>query len=325
MLHPPPEAAGFACADLLKTLARGAAGARPIPRESAQALFAALLAGRVSDAELGAVLIAYRIKGETPAELAGMLDAAHAALAPLAAPSGALPPVVLPSYNGARKQPNLTPLLALLLAREGVPVVMHGTVAVLGRVTSAAILDALGHAPCASMADASQALRDTRAAFIPIDVLCPALARLLAMRAVLGVRNSSHTIVKLLQPFAPGGQPALRLVNYTHPEYRDSLGELFRTAGVAGPLGVLLARGTEGEPVADARRQTAIDWAHDGHQETLVPRDEGTSSGTPPTLPERDAASTAQWIAEVLADRRPVPAPIARQIDAILQVLRRGI
>ena len=37
------------------------------------------------------------------------------------------PLVVLPSYNGARKLPVLTPLLALLLAREGLPVLVHGT------------------------------------------------------------------------------------------------------------------------------------------------------------------------------------------------------
>jgi anthranilate phosphoribosyltransferase len=40
--------------------------------------------------------------------------------------------VVLPSYNGARRLPVLTPLLALLLAREGLPVLLHGTFGTLG-------------------------------------------------------------------------------------------------------------------------------------------------------------------------------------------------
>ena len=44
----------------------------------------------------------------------------------LRAPSGRPLPVVIPSYNGARKQANLTPLLALLLSRLGLPVVVHG-------------------------------------------------------------------------------------------------------------------------------------------------------------------------------------------------------
>jgi anthranilate phosphoribosyltransferase len=41
---------------------------------------------------------------------------------------------VLPSYNGARKLPVLTPLLALLLAREGLPVLIHGTATESSRV-----------------------------------------------------------------------------------------------------------------------------------------------------------------------------------------------
>ena len=47
--------------------------------------------------------------------------------------------MAIPSYNGARKQPNLVPLLTLLLAREGVPVLVHGVTEDPGRVTSAEI------------------------------------------------------------------------------------------------------------------------------------------------------------------------------------------
>lgn len=56
-------------------------------------------------------------------------------------------PIVIPSYNGARKQANLTPLLALLLAREGVPVLVHGVSQDPGRVTSAEIFQELDITP----------------------------------------------------------------------------------------------------------------------------------------------------------------------------------
>jgi len=52
--------------------------------------------------------------------------------------------VVLPSYNGARKLPVLTPLLAHLLAREGLAVVMHGTPTESARVTSQDVLAEMG-------------------------------------------------------------------------------------------------------------------------------------------------------------------------------------
>ena len=80
-----------------------------------------------------------RIKGETPDELAGFLDAVQARMTRL--PASDRPVVVLPSYNGARRLPVLTPLLALMLARKGLPVLLHGSPTEDKRVTS---LDVLG-------------------------------------------------------------------------------------------------------------------------------------------------------------------------------------
>ncbi|VVE64724.1 DNA-binding protein YbiB [Pandoraea captiosa] len=312
------SAAPFACAPLLKIIARGAKGARALSADETRTLFDAILADRVPPAELGGVLIAYRIKGETPVELRAMLDAAHATFVPLAAPADASPPVVLPSYNGARKQPNLTPLLALLLARDGIPVLVHGQHhSGANRVGTQAIFAELGHPACHSATEAEVALSTRRVAYLPIAALSPALERLLEMRASLGVRNSGHTVVKLLQPFAG---PALRLVNFTHPEYRETLSELFADAASSPAPGVLLARGTEGEPVADARRQSAIEGFSDGAYRLWQSAEEG-ATGIPPALPSADAAATARWIEAVLAGEIPVPAPVARQVEVIRQAL----
>lgn len=304
----------FSCAALIKEIGRGARGARHLSRTDAQALYAAILAGHVSDLELGAVLIALRVKGENADELAGMLDAAHASLTRLQAPAHTVP-VVVPSYNGARKQANLVPLLALLLARAGVPVLIHGlTTDATGRATTAEILAALQIQPATSLAAAEGALRDQRLAFVPIDVLSPALARQLSLRAILGVRNSAHMLVKMLQPFA---QPALRLVNYTHPLYRDTLVEHFRLPGTAGAAGVLLARGTEGEPVADTTFPRAIEWLTEAGQEIAMPGAAPRTRATPELPASHDVATTAAWIQRALAGEVAVPDAITAQIDAI--------
>src|SRR4051812_7307216 len=112
----------FAAAPYIKEIGRGKHGARSMTRDDARLLYAAMLDGRVSDLELGAIVLAMRIKGESVDEIAGFLDAAEACLTPLPATTGPYAPVLIPSYNGARKMANLTPLLAMLLAREGVPV-----------------------------------------------------------------------------------------------------------------------------------------------------------------------------------------------------------
>jgi anthranilate phosphoribosyltransferase len=277
-----------------------------------------MLDGRVSDLELGGLLLAMRIKGESCDELAGFLESAEASFAPLPAPPGDFAPVVIPSYNGSRKLPNLTPLLALLLAREGVPVLVHGVSSDPGRVTTAEIMAALGLPVAASGADVLAAAAQGKPAFMPIEALAPGLARMLSLRAVLGVRNSTHTLVKILQPFAG---PALRLVSYTHPEYLETLGEYFVTAAPAARGDAFLMRGTEGETVANPHRAQRIDWFHGGQRTLLVERDAPTDELA--ELPEgRDAAGTAEWIARALRGEVPVPGPIAAQVAQCVRVAR---
>ena len=307
---------------MLRELGRGARAARALSREQARGVFAAMLAGEIDPLRLGALLIAYRIKGETAEELGGMLDAAHATLAPmrLAPPAATTStPVVIASYNGARRLPNLVPLLAMSLAARGVPVLVHGDGADgYGRVSSASVFAELGIGACASQAEVAAALASQRPAFVPIDVLSPPLARLLALRERIAQRNSAHTVVKLLNPFTA---PALRLVNYTHPPYRDTLFELFNAVAPPRAPGVLLARGTEGEATADPRRQVAVEWLADGSAQTVIASD-GEAGGTV-ALPAPDAIGTAAWTARVLAGEAAMPATLQRQIEVIVACSRR--
>ena len=309
--HQPFPAAAF-----IKEIGRGKKGARSVSRDDAQSLYAAMLDGRVSDIELGGIMLAMRIKGESVDEIAGFLAAAEASFDQLPAPPGDYAPVLIPSYNGARKLANLTPLLAMLLAREGVPVLVHGVRSDPGRVTTAEIFSAMDLPLAGTIADTQVAAALGHPSFMPIEVLAPKMAHLLSLRRILGVRNSTHTLVKILQPYQG---PALRLVSYTHPEYLETLGEYFQHAAPPGRGDAFLMRGTEGETVANANRANQIDWFHGGERTVLVQRD-------PPRdemahLPEaRDAATTAAWIARALRGEEPVPASIAEQVAQCLLV-----
>ena len=64
-------------ANYIKAIGRGSEGARAISREEAADLWGQLLDGAVTDLEVGAFCLAMRIKGETPQEMAGFLDATH--------------------------------------------------------------------------------------------------------------------------------------------------------------------------------------------------------------------------------------------------------
>lgn len=308
--------APLAAARFIKEIGRGKDGARSLSREDAELLYAAMLEQRVSDLELGAILLAMRVKGESVEEISGFLKAAEASFTALVAPACDYAPVVIPSYNGSRRVANLTPLLALLLAREGVPVLVHGVSRDPGRVTSAEIFEALGLTPATDAADAVRRFAARQPVFMDIGTLAPKMARLLSMRRILGVRNSTHTLVKIMQPFAA---PALRLTSYTHPEYFAMLSAYFRSEPSRGDA--FLMRGTEGETVANARRAQQIDWFHQGVHTQLVEKQDVVENL--PLLPgQNDAQTTAAWIQAVLRNEIPVPPPVADQVLHCLTVAR---
>ncbi|CAL60653.1 putative anthranilate phosphoribosyltransferase [Herminiimonas arsenicoxydans] len=308
----------FPAGSFIKEIGRGVKGARSLSRDDANQLYAAMLDGRVSDLEMGGIMLAMRIKGESVDEIAGFIDAAEASFDQLPAPHGDYAPIVIPSYNGARQMPNLLPLLALLLAREGAPVFIHGVTRDPGRVTSAEILKELGYPVSHNAQQVAEQFARRAPVLMPIEDLAPRMSRLLAMRRILGVRNSTHTLVKIMQPFAT---PALRLTSYTHPEYLAMLTSYFTTAAPAERGDAFLMRGTEGETVANAKRAQQISWMHDGECTILVQKQEPTDD-LPPLPAERDAVTTARWIEAALRGEEPVPTSILEQVEQCLLVAK---
>ena len=293
----------------IREIGRGKDGARSLSRDQAADLFGQVLDGTVSDLEVGAFCIAMRVKGETPEEMAGFLDATAARMNRV--PAGEQPIVVLPSYNGARKLPLLTPLLALLLAREGVPVLVHGAHTEGTRVFIREVFEALDVPAAASV----RAVRPGEVLFLPTEALCPGLKRLLDVRRTIGLRNSSHSLVKLVNPCAGD---AVVVGSYTHPEYAVSMAAVYELMGSTA----MLLRGTEGEPVADPRRIRQMDGFLRGQRFELVAEQRGTVTDLPDLPPDIAPASTAAYTRDVLSGKRPLAAPIALQVEHILRLAR---
>jgi anthranilate phosphoribosyltransferase len=318
-----PPLSEFRAARFIKEIGRGKDGARSLSRQDAFDLYSAMLDGRVSDLEMGGILLAMRIKGESIDEIAGFLDAAVSAVLPMQVPiDSEFAPIVIPSYNGARKKPNLTPLLALLLAQAGAPVVLHGVLQDAGRVVSADILKTLGIEPAIDLMQAQSQLQQKRLAFMPLQVLAPKMHRILAMRAVLGVRNSTHTLVKLLQPFVLSEHPALRLNSYTHPEYQIMLDTYLRTLYAPKLGATFLMRATEGEAVASTGRAQQIDCYYMGQHRRLCETEAQLGAVIEDLPSSAEAVETAAWTQKVLAGEIAVPINIARQRDLCLQIAR---
>ncbi len=298
-------------ANYIKEICQGAQSAKDLDHEAAYRLYAAMLDGGVPDLELGAILVGLKVRTESLAELLGFYQAVNERLNSLQARSEKLSTVVIPTYNGARRQANLIPLVALLLARFGIPVLLHGTLEGNGRVATAYILRELGIMPCVSVDQARQNLQNDGLAFVLTAVLAPGLNNLLAMRNRLGIRSSAHTLVKLIDPLA---DQSLRMISVSLPHDASKLRKFF----IATQAHALLLQGTEGEAFANPKRRPQLEYFNGGISQILFEA-EVRPARIAPRLPERnEAAATAHWTKLVLEGEIPLPLPIANQLACLL-------
>ncbi|WJD47956.1 DNA-binding protein YbiB [Enterobacter sp. PGRG2] len=296
---------------IIKEVGRGKNHARDLDFDTARALYTHMLNGEVPELEMGGILIALRIKGEGEAEMLGFYDAMQQQTMSLTPPVAKPMPIVIPSYNGARKQANLTPLLAILLHKLGFPVVVHGVSEDPTRVVTETIFALLGIEATHLAGQAQAKLDGHQPVYIPVSALCPPLENQLAMRWRMGVRNSAHTLAKLATPFAEDA--ALRLSSVSHPEYVPRVAKFFSDIGGRG----LLMHGTEGEVYANPQRcpqMTLID-----SQGARVILERQAEEQTDVSLPDaKDPHTTARWIERCIVGSEAVPQSLKTQMACCL-------
>lgn len=297
---------------IIKEIGRGKNHARDLDQDTARGLYTRMLDGDVADLEMGAILLSMRIKGEGEAEMLGFYEAMQQKTMRLTPPVGKPMPIVIPSYNGARKQANLTPLLAMLLHKLGFPVVVHGISEDPTRVITETIFELMGVEPTRHAGQAQAKLDGHQPVYIPVSALCPPLERQLNLRWQLGVRNSAHTLAKLATPFAEDA--ALRLSSVSHPEYVGKVAKFFSDIGGRS----LLMHGTEGEVYANPLRCPQITLI-DAAGARVVNERQSEQADAPVALPTaKDPQTTAQWIERCVAGVEPVPQSLKIQMACCL-------
>lgn len=294
--------------DIIKTIGRGKQHARALDQATARELYQAILSDKVDQLSLGAILLALRMKGEADTEMSGFFHAVQSLLPQWHRMNDRPLPIVIPSYNGARRQANLTPLLAILLHRCGIPVMVHCIKNEPTRVTSLTIFQALKINISQSADQAWRSLNNGEMAVITIDDFCPPLAKQLNLRWQLGIRNSAHSLVKLLSPFAAGA--ALHLTSISHPEYKAKVINLL----TGHDIQALLLQGCEGEVYANPQRlPEIIDISCSTN--ILTKKQTFAESHLPKSSMESD---TVQWTEQVLTKKIPVPQALRIQIACCL-------
>jgi len=154
--------------------------------------------GDATAAQLAALLMGLRMRGETVDELAGFATAMRERVVRVDAPAGTVD-VVGTGGDGSQTF-NISTASALVVAAAGVPVAKHGNRAITSRAGSADVLDALGIRIDHDAASASAALRDTGFAFLFAPNFHPAMRHAAPTRREIGVRTAFNLLGPLTNP-----------------------------------------------------------------------------------------------------------------------------
>jgi anthranilate phosphoribosyltransferase len=293
--------------DLRRLLQRD--GSSPLDEEAATRLWGAILDDALDDVQVGAVVAALAVAGETRDEAVGLYRAASARTARWS-PLHRRRAVAIPAYGLVPGEALIVSLAASLLRRFDVPVIVHGILDSPCGISSACVLRELDVLPCASLAQADESLAADRIAFLPVQLLSPAFGALLSLRAKLGIENCAHRVAQAVDPTHGGAIRLTFSVAGTPSERFDAL-----ATEVEGDF-VTLAW-DEGRLPSNLAIRPRIERIHEGAKELLFEADaqELKSSLAPPP---QDAQGIARWIERIIGGAVPPPVPAMNLVAACI-------
>lgn len=245
-------------------------------------------------AQLAGFLVALRAKGESVAELRGLLDALMERVTPLAVDGSRVTDIVGTGGDGAHTV-NVSTMAAIVVAATGVPVVKHGGRSVSSKAGSADVLEALGMSLALPPKAVAQCLTDTGICFTFAPRFHHGLRHAVPVRKALGVPTAINYLAPLTNPANPGST----LVGCSDLALAPALAAVLAERGTRA----LVVRGDDGLDEITTSTSTTI-WTAgaDGVRRlTLDTADFGLCRATAQDLRGGDAAYNATAIHRFLA------------------------
>ena len=188
--------------------------------DEARGAMGAVMDGEATPAQLAALLMGLRMRGETVDELAGFAVAMRERVVGVQAPDGAID-IVGTGGDGSGTF-NISTTAALVVAAGGVVVAKHGNRAITSRAGSADVLDALGVRIDHDAASAGAALREIGFAFMFAPNFHPAMKHAGPTRREIGVRTAFNLLGPLTNPAGTRRQLLASATRRPRPEWRRS-------------------------------------------------------------------------------------------------------
>jgi anthranilate phosphoribosyltransferase len=283
-------------ADLTAALGKIASGETLTQLESAQA-FELIMSGAATDAQIGALLMGLRVRGETVDEIAGAARALRQCAVPVKAPEGAID--TCGTGGDAKNTHNISTCAAFVVAGAGVPVAKHGNRSISSRSGSADVLAALGVDIECGPETVARCIEECGLGFMFAPVHHPTMRHVTEVRRELGIR----TIFNLLGPLTNPAGTKYQVVGVFAERWVEPI------AQVLGLLGVERAWVVHGADGLDELTTTGISHvaALDGGRVStfrISPRNAGLPDARLEDLTGGDATENAAHIRAVLQGNR---------------------
>ncbi len=266
--------------ELLRKIGSGPHTSKDLTRAEAEAATEMMLTGEATPAQIGAFLLAHRIKRPTSAELAGMLDAFDRLGPKLAATTLDRPVLVFGiPYDGRSRTTPLGPITALILAAAGQPVLQHGGECMPTKygLPLSEVWHKLGVSwENLSLDQARAALAHTLVSFVYIPRHFPLAHSLIPYRDQIGKRPPLATLELCWCPYAG---PARVVSGFVHPPTEILLQATLKLRG--GP-DYLMVKGLEGSSDLPRERVVIAAVGEPFERLLLAPRDFALAGEDPP-------------------------------------------
>ncbi len=182
----------------IQTVGRGQKRRRSLTQVEARDAMSMILAGQVSEMQLGAFLMLIRVREETPEEAAGFLQAIrevmHAPTCEVDLDWG--------TYAGKRRQLPWFMLALTILQSKGYTVLLHGVVGnETSRLYTKEVAELLGWPIADSLLNAKALIETSGFCYLDVKDFAPQIKTLMNYRDELGLRSPIHSLARMLNPF----------------------------------------------------------------------------------------------------------------------------
>lgn len=276
-------------------IARLATG-EPLSRTEASEAFGIIMSGEASPAQIGGMLMALRVRGETVDEIAGAVSVMRAKMLPVEAPADAID-IVGTGGDGTGTY-NISTLAAIIVAGAGVPVAKHGNRALSSKSGAADSLSALGVKLDIGPEEIAACIREAGIGFMFAQLHHSAMRHVGPARVELGTR----TIFNLLGPLSNPAGVKKQLLGVFAPEWVVPLAEVLRDLGSTSAW-VVHGSGLD-EITTTGPTQVAALENGEIREFELTPADFGLAQVTLDDLKGGDGVANAAALQDVLAGAR---------------------